>query len=1087
MKNTQIKYKLNFKTMKKGLLTVLAASLVFVGCQNYDDQFDDLNAQISALKSQVDGLSSLSSQVASLSGTISGLQAGVNAAQASATAAAAAASAAETAANAVTTTPVTDVSSLATAAELATLSASLAALQVDVDAVQASLASTATAAAVTTLQAEIDAIEVDLDNLLATSNIYSSLVEVTSATSLNAALALGNKINVLNNGLTITGWSGMDYAGVQTLVDRINTMTGAITYTAYSSTGTAVVFNNLTSVGNITMTQPGSYSFPKLTNAAVIDLKDDYETTVTSISFPLLTTVTGLQTDATADTIIFTYATEVDFGSLATTPNAQLTVTTKLDATLDLGSWVAKDTAGTYVSYDLTLNGPASFTNGTAAGTFASTGLPAQTLGAHEGLISLTNVATATIHNYRGTITASTGVKNLTGTNVVAAGISGATDLETLNLTLIRDNNPALTAAQVTALGVSSASGQDHALVAGHAKLTSATITGLAGDISATSVPALTTLNLSGATAFDVSVTGNVSLTSFTDATTAEDWNFDNNDVMTSVVQAHTTSLTVTGDLAKTVSISGNAEITSATLSADKVDVLNITSNAKLATIAGGTNLTTVNADTSVDVDIHQNALVASLVRDTKESPSATVVVGASSDTGSITTASGIKDLDTYLASAKASTGIVSVWFDTVTKLEIQATYGGSYTDTTSSVTAPTSWTDANAATNAALVSSGTYAGVYAYMFSRDASTAVTSTTGARANEYRTWVYDVGRNAASYSDKNLATNEGFVVSYTGGSVTFKQGDSYSSAANGSTIVTVDDLVAYMNADTTLDGLGVDIQADRAAFERTLATMTFTQSTGGAKVAGTTSGTGRTAYTITNTETGVASLVYATNANNDGVAELVDDLILALNGDTIADTDLDVTAAAGTNDDQILLTRNISGGGVADNSPLAVNINIVPIIDAAEASTTIGLTGDNVKTYHALSETAGLASATALSNVLANTNGYFAWTVTEQALSGIRVTLKNTGNVLFADAVSVVNTGVSNTAILQPAITVATSANGAITTDGVNSALVEGTNAPTYANENSMQAYVTAFTAITAGTTTTTTAAVTAVDTDRTGW
>ena len=66
MKNTKLKYKLNFKTMKKGLLTLLAASLVFVGCQNYDDQFDDLNAQISALKSQVDGLSYLSGQVASL-------------------------------------------------------------------------------------------------------------------------------------------------------------------------------------------------------------------------------------------------------------------------------------------------------------------------------------------------------------------------------------------------------------------------------------------------------------------------------------------------------------------------------------------------------------------------------------------------------------------------------------------------------------------------------------------------------------------------------------------------------------------------------------------------------------------------------------------------------------------------------------------------------------------------------------------------------------------------------------------------------------------------------------------------------------
>jgi outer membrane murein-binding lipoprotein Lpp len=74
MKNTKLKYKLNFKTMKKGLLTLLAASLVFVGCQNYDDQFDDLNAQISALKSQVDGLSALSGQVASLSGSISGMQ-----------------------------------------------------------------------------------------------------------------------------------------------------------------------------------------------------------------------------------------------------------------------------------------------------------------------------------------------------------------------------------------------------------------------------------------------------------------------------------------------------------------------------------------------------------------------------------------------------------------------------------------------------------------------------------------------------------------------------------------------------------------------------------------------------------------------------------------------------------------------------------------------------------------------------------------------------------------------------------------------------------------------------------------------------
>ena len=1051
MKNTKLKYKLNFKTMKKGLLTLLAASLVFVGCQNYDDQFDDLNAQISALKSQVDGLSSLSGQVASLSGTISGLQAGISAA--------------------------------ASSSELTALSSSLTALQADVDAVQASLASTATASAVTALQAEIDAIEADLGDLLTTSNIYSTDVTVTNATTLNSALALGNKINVLNATLTITGYASMDYAKVQTLVDRVQTATGNIVYSAGGSTGTEIVFNNLTSAANITMTQPGGYHFPKLTNAAVIDLKDDYETTVTRVNFPLLTTVTGIQTDATDDTVEFTYATAVDFGSLIVTPNASLSITTKKDATLDIGSLKAVDAAGTgRPTYSLTLNGPASFTNGTAAGTFASTGLPGNTVGLYDGTISLTNVATAAIHNYRGTITLSTGVKNFTGNNVVEFTHSAATDLETVNVTFIRDNDPALSAASTADLGEENMNtAQDVSFDSTHTKLTSLTLTGKGGDVTANAAPALATVNLTGLTAFDVNMTGNVALASFTDATSANDWTFTNNDLITSLSASHTTTMTTgsgSTDTAASVTITGNAEIASLAIGFDDVDVLNITSNAKLATLTGATALKDNGTSTTTDVDIHQNALVASLVRDTKEAPSATVTAGASSDTGSITTASGIKDLDTFLADALAATGTISVWFDTVTKLEIQSTYGGSYTDTTASVTAPTAWDDTTAAANAVLRQSGTYAGVYAYLFNRDASAAVTSTTGARSNQYVTWAYDVGRNAASYSDKNLASNEGLTVTYTGGSVTFKQGDTY----NGSTVNTVDQLVAYMNADTTLDGLGIDIQADRNAFERTLATVTFTQSTGSAQKAGTISGTGRTAYNVTVTETGAQSLVYASHGTDgDGVAEIVDDLILAINGSAASDTDNDITAAAGTNDDQILLTRNISGGGVADNSPLAVNIDIVPVIDAAMVSTTAMLLGDNVVDYG--TTTGGSAnSGGVISNTGALASSLFAFTVTETALSGIRVTLKNTGNLAFAAAVSVYGAAVSNTAIIT-----ATVGNAADLPSGLNGVLTGGTNAPTYANDNGMGVYSTAFTDISSGTTTTLTAAVTAVLTDRTGW
>ena len=205
---------------------------------------------------------------------------------------------------------------------------------------------------------------------------------------------------------------------------------------------------------------------------------------------------------------------------------------------------------------------------------------------------------------------------------------------------------------------------------------------------------------------------------------------------------------------------------------------------------------------------------------------------------GSITTASGIKDLDAFLTDAIAASGTVSVWFDTVTKLETQATYGGTYTDVTSSLVAPTAWDDATAAGNADNFS-GQYEGYYAYTFVRDASAGSTTTTGDRTFEARTYAFDVGRNAASYSDKLLASGEGFKVSYTNGNVTFKQGDTY----NGSTVTTVDQLVAYINADTTLDALGIDLQADRAAFERTLLTMNYTISAnnGATATAGATSG------------------------------------------------------------------------------------------------------------------------------------------------------------------------------------------------------------------------------------------------------
>jgi outer membrane murein-binding lipoprotein Lpp len=49
--------------MKKGLLSLLAVALTVVGCQNYDDQFDELSDQITALSATVQGLSTVADQL----------------------------------------------------------------------------------------------------------------------------------------------------------------------------------------------------------------------------------------------------------------------------------------------------------------------------------------------------------------------------------------------------------------------------------------------------------------------------------------------------------------------------------------------------------------------------------------------------------------------------------------------------------------------------------------------------------------------------------------------------------------------------------------------------------------------------------------------------------------------------------------------------------------------------------------------------------------------------------------------------------------------------------------------------------------
>jgi hypothetical protein len=698
--------------MKKGLLTVLLASLVLVGCQNYDDQFDDLNAQISALKSQVDGLASLSGQVNALSGTISGLQSGISAATAAAnaagtaataagatassnataiaaataaaTAAGASADAATAAATAATTaateavaagatnaTAIAAATAAATAAgvsadaataaanaattaataaasatDLTALSTSLTALAADVAKVQASLATAATAAAVTALQAEIDAIEADLDDLLATSNVYATAIDIDSAADMAAALALGNKVALMNATVNIEDSSTIADADIQTFVDRIATMNGAFTYTSSSATGFVPTFDNMVSAKAITITAAGDISFAKLASATDIVIHDDFETKITSFSMPLLASVDGIDTDegsagVDTDALNLDSATNIDLGSLARYGSA-LQIHMKEGGTLDIASLDDVNTLGKQSDLALTISGPASLSLSKIEG----------------GALSLTNVATATVSGLYSAITVNGGVETLTVTKGVSLDLSGAADLETATLNLVNSYDADFTTATaaLAAKGNSSTYTADLSNIAAP-QLKSLTLTGNWLDLTINSGESnLTTLSIDG-TFDDLSIIGAPDLTTLTvsAATKFGDLTLQDNPnlVVADFDHSFSGAQQTTAATSSTVLVDSNASLQKFHYAADDVASLTITDNAKLAEL-DLTGLADDGASTASTVYIYDNNLTAVSATNSKDSDTAIAAGtdddGEAGDSGSFDNGtSGMKTAQAYI------------------------------------------------------------------------------------------------------------------------------------------------------------------------------------------------------------------------------------------------------------------------------------------------------------------------------------------------------------------------------------------------------------------------------------------------------
>ncbi|MDO7545318.1 MAG: hypothetical protein MUR41_05980, partial [Flavobacteriaceae bacterium] len=148
--------------MKKGLLSILASALLVVGCQNYDDQFTNLESQINALASTVAGLTQVQSDLAGLAAQVNSLSGAID-------------SAVDTA-----------------------LANGLADIDAAIETLNAAAESAANNSDITAIAEDVDQVQSDLAELLAQSSVFQGNVVVSTPAMLDAYHAMGDGLAIIN-------------------------------------------------------------------------------------------------------------------------------------------------------------------------------------------------------------------------------------------------------------------------------------------------------------------------------------------------------------------------------------------------------------------------------------------------------------------------------------------------------------------------------------------------------------------------------------------------------------------------------------------------------------------------------------------------------------------------------------------------------------------------------------------------------------------------------------------------------------------------------------------------------------------------
>lgn len=597
----------------------------------------------------------------------------------------------------------------------AALQTALTSLAAEVTKLQESLDSAATSSDVADLTAALDKVKEDLADLLASNNVYTpdatNGLVINSAASLEVAKSLGGKLSIINGSVNITNTTAtaLNAADLQAVLDKMVTITGTMTYTQ-SGTGPSVNFDALTSAGNLSIDNEHAISLAKLSNVGVLNVTADDK--ITSFSAPSLSSVTFA-----SHTLDLRKATLIDLSSLAaygTTGATTLTINgNNVSAGYDLKMPLFQDHGTDEIVRGITLN---------IGGYVNNLTLPLMKY--KTSTITANDAKIIVLDAFNGTLTSGASSNHVDVTlGAAMKNYTGGPKLEKVNITGI------LTGASVTG---NPAEGPDFNFDAS-SKLVSATISGEAGDVSfdgntnvetvvvsadavqvgltgatslvsatisgdvrgnidASSATSLETIEISGA-ANTITLSGNTSLTGVTLTGSAQVVSIDGASSLTSLDLGHTSAFPANASTgvaqtaatkAASLHIYDNDELTS--IKADKVTTvgsLKIYDNPVLSSVsfdaitapaAGftGTTRIWVGATTSgATVTASKNKLEAQSI---VEGEPVTLSTGASRSTATITSNSGLKDLASMIAAAKADTkNDVAVYFDNVDSYTTQA------------------------------------------------------------------------------------------------------------------------------------------------------------------------------------------------------------------------------------------------------------------------------------------------------------------------------------------------------------------------------------------------------------------------------